>query len=431
MKKLLIMILFTAVFFPSFSSGENQSDALLQETNLLNQKVIELFNATKYEEAIPYAKRILEIREKALGKNHPKVAESMNDLGVLYSATGRHEKAEALLKKALEIRERTLCKGDPNILESLKNLKDFYKAIGSDKEVSSLSKRISKEKSVQKFSTTRRNPIGLLLAGYEEDCKLKRKCESGLNKCEYKMELYKGDEIIKFPDIKAVKIQWMSPPYTGAKELNKTKLRVFFNPPDKKKLFSRIKDALAFIGLSEIKPVTTLGVTRGISSEVAESPNNNATLLLGYPVTFIRNKKGGKAIIFKDSKENIVFQEDLKGQTIITFTPEELGLKPSEVYTWNITGIQLYKQFKVSLLRNDIAQQIINDLKKIDGKKDISSDEKNIEKAVYLQLMSDTYPEEMDLYWLSYQMLKTSSDSDVVKKLKNRYLKHLHNTLSE
>ncbi len=38
----------------------------------------------KYEQAEPLHKRALFIREEALGQNHPKVAESLNNLGLLH-----------------------------------------------------------------------------------------------------------------------------------------------------------------------------------------------------------------------------------------------------------------------------------------------------------------------------------------------------------
>jgi Tetratricopeptide repeat len=52
----------------------------------LNQQVIKLYNQGKYEEAIPLAKRILAIREKILGENHPSFAASLNNLALLYDS---------------------------------------------------------------------------------------------------------------------------------------------------------------------------------------------------------------------------------------------------------------------------------------------------------------------------------------------------------
>lgn len=54
----------------------------LSEAKRLNQQVLQLLNQGKYSEAIPLAQRSLAIREKALGKEHPIVATSLNNLAV-------------------------------------------------------------------------------------------------------------------------------------------------------------------------------------------------------------------------------------------------------------------------------------------------------------------------------------------------------------
>ena len=55
----------------------------------------------RYADAEPVYKRDLAIREKALGPDHPDVAQSLNNLAELYSAQGRYADAEPLYKRAL------------------------------------------------------------------------------------------------------------------------------------------------------------------------------------------------------------------------------------------------------------------------------------------------------------------------------------------
>jgi tetratricopeptide (TPR) repeat protein len=55
----------------------------------------------RYADAEPLYKRALAIREKALGPDHPDVAQSVNNLADLYSAQGRYADAEPLYKRAL------------------------------------------------------------------------------------------------------------------------------------------------------------------------------------------------------------------------------------------------------------------------------------------------------------------------------------------
>ena len=71
----------------------------------LVQKTKELTDAGRYEEAIPYSKRSLEIVERILGKDDPDVATGLNNLATLYQDSGRYAEAEPLNKRSLEIRE--------------------------------------------------------------------------------------------------------------------------------------------------------------------------------------------------------------------------------------------------------------------------------------------------------------------------------------
>jgi tetratricopeptide (TPR) repeat protein len=81
----------------------------------------------KYEEGEQYAKTALEIRENQLGKDHPYVASSLNNLANLYKAQGRYNEAEPLYVKSLEIREHQLDKNSPYVSASLNNLAKLYR----------------------------------------------------------------------------------------------------------------------------------------------------------------------------------------------------------------------------------------------------------------------------------------------------------------
>jgi hypothetical protein len=48
------------------------------EADQLNKKVNELYSAGRYSDAIPIAQRVLALREKALGRDHPDVANSLS-----------------------------------------------------------------------------------------------------------------------------------------------------------------------------------------------------------------------------------------------------------------------------------------------------------------------------------------------------------------
>src|ERR1700737_1846913 len=71
------------------------------EANELSKKVIELYDAGQYSDAIPVAQQALAIREKALGPDHPDVANSLNNLAELYRKQSRYGDAEPLYQRSL------------------------------------------------------------------------------------------------------------------------------------------------------------------------------------------------------------------------------------------------------------------------------------------------------------------------------------------
>ncbi|MDQ5844703.1 MAG: tetratricopeptide repeat protein, partial [Acidobacteriota bacterium] len=70
------------------------------------------------------------IREKALGPQHPNVAESLNNLGHLHSINGDYVAAESLLQRAIVIYEKALGPEHLDIANSLLNLAEVYKSRG-------------------------------------------------------------------------------------------------------------------------------------------------------------------------------------------------------------------------------------------------------------------------------------------------------------
>ena len=67
----------------------------------------------EYAKAEPLYQRSLTIREKALGKDHPLVAATLNNLAGLYRAQGEYAKAEPLYQRSLTIKEKALGKDHP------------------------------------------------------------------------------------------------------------------------------------------------------------------------------------------------------------------------------------------------------------------------------------------------------------------------------
>jgi CHAT domain-containing protein len=107
--------------------GKNR---VLQEATKLNQEVERLYGVGKYDAALPHAERALAIRENALGAEHPLVAQSLDNLAVLYYSKGEYAKAEPLYIRALAIREKVLGAEHPDVAISLNNLAFLYTSKG-------------------------------------------------------------------------------------------------------------------------------------------------------------------------------------------------------------------------------------------------------------------------------------------------------------
>jgi len=54
-----------------------------------------------YEEAKPLGRRLLELRRRALGEEHPETLEAIGLLARVYTKQDRHEEAERLCKTIL------------------------------------------------------------------------------------------------------------------------------------------------------------------------------------------------------------------------------------------------------------------------------------------------------------------------------------------
>ena len=104
----------------------------LQRAETLNQQVVALYQAGRYNEAIPLAEEALAIWRDHLGARHPDVATGLNNLALLYHrAQGFYVGAEPLYQQALAIRREQLGESHPLVASSLSNLAGLYQAQGN------------------------------------------------------------------------------------------------------------------------------------------------------------------------------------------------------------------------------------------------------------------------------------------------------------
>jgi TonB family protein len=93
--------------------------AALKEADSLNLKAVQLFNAAKYDEALPLAEQVLKLREEAAGRDHQSVADAHKNLGAIYFARGKPDKSRHHYKRALSVYEKNPAGRHANISQLL------------------------------------------------------------------------------------------------------------------------------------------------------------------------------------------------------------------------------------------------------------------------------------------------------------------------
>jgi tetratricopeptide (TPR) repeat protein len=84
----------------------------------------------KYTEAITYYEKSLKIREKTLPVNHPSLAISYGNIGLVYHNMGEYSKALSYYEKALEIKQKTLPANHPDFAQSYNSIGEVYRNMG-------------------------------------------------------------------------------------------------------------------------------------------------------------------------------------------------------------------------------------------------------------------------------------------------------------
>jgi tetratricopeptide (TPR) repeat protein len=100
------------------------------EWQTLNDEVLRLRRAGRYDRAVKVARKALEVAEANVGPDHPNVATSLNNLAALYDTQGQYAQAEPLYQRSLAIREKALGPDHPDVATSLNNLTWLYAAQG-------------------------------------------------------------------------------------------------------------------------------------------------------------------------------------------------------------------------------------------------------------------------------------------------------------
>lgn len=92
-----------ATLLPDASSKAQERPPELIEASNLSVQVVKFFNEGKFDEALPLAKRVVELREKALGQNHVLVGDALANLASIYIRKQKLSDAESAFERVLNI----------------------------------------------------------------------------------------------------------------------------------------------------------------------------------------------------------------------------------------------------------------------------------------------------------------------------------------
>src|SRR5262245_58978407 len=101
------------------------------EEATLNRQIGQLYQAGKYDEAIPLAQRLVELTKSRLRKERRAHANALGILGDLYREKGRYAEAEPLYKSAHSILEKELGPNDREVGQSL-NRRSQERRVGKE-----------------------------------------------------------------------------------------------------------------------------------------------------------------------------------------------------------------------------------------------------------------------------------------------------------
>ena len=121
------VLLFTSLLLSSiFVPQSPQKSPELKEAHDLSLSVVKLFKEDKFDEAIPLAKRALEISERLLPPTDPLVLTSLGNLGNLYNAKGDYNAAKKVFERLLPLQEQQFGSNDVKLASTLDRLAVLY-----------------------------------------------------------------------------------------------------------------------------------------------------------------------------------------------------------------------------------------------------------------------------------------------------------------
>ncbi|MCU1331483.1 MAG: tetratricopeptide repeat protein, partial [Candidatus Angelobacter sp.] len=115
-------------------------DWTLYDARMQYSEALRLYPTGAYDKAQLLAEHVLDLREKAVGTEHPEIAAALNLLGVICTARSGYNRGELFLQRALAINEKAFGSDHPAVADVMDNLAKNYSAKGNYAEAERLAR---------------------------------------------------------------------------------------------------------------------------------------------------------------------------------------------------------------------------------------------------------------------------------------------------
>ena len=249
----------------------------------------------------------------------------------------------------------------------------------------------------------------------------------GFNPKEAEDVLYPGDLILG--DLNKVSIKFV--PYAT---LDEQTCEIIYNPPTGiSRLVVGLKSLAQQVSIKENLEYKIGLFTRGPGEilsavDITPRPGFSVTLLMNQKVNFAWNENN-KHTTFSiiDANGTKVYEQDIRNLNNISLVPAEIKLKPDFPYTWGYDGE--YTKFSFTVLDSQTEAEVMGKLVELDKMK-LTDEERVLRKAQCVQMISDLFPDKVNLYWLGSQWLgeieKSKRYQEEIQDLLYRHKGHLN-----
>lgn len=134
--KVLCLIILAFLHAVLVSAQTTQKSPALQEADRTSAEMVKLFRQGKYEEALPLAQKVIQLREAELGANHVSVAAGWRNLGYIQTQLNKDKDAEKSFRNAYagyEMNQPLTANDEKNfveVLEAVAGYEAYDKDIG-------------------------------------------------------------------------------------------------------------------------------------------------------------------------------------------------------------------------------------------------------------------------------------------------------------